>query len=139
MAKREQFRMSVSERRARRFSEGFKKQKVKEIEMGKLRVCDLVREYEVTSTNVHRWIRKFGLMKDKPARVIVETDSDTRELISLRQKIADLERIIGQKQLLLDFQNKLIELAEQTYGIDIKKKCSTPPCDTSGNTEKECL
>ncbi len=35
--------------------------------------------------------------------------------------MADLERIIGQKQVLLDFSDKMIYLAEETYGVDIKK------------------
>ncbi len=60
-------------------------------------------------------------MKDKPERLVLETESDTKELIALKQKVAELEKIIGQKQILLDFKDKMIEIAEQTYGIDIKK------------------
>ena len=36
--------------------------------------------------------------------------------------MADLERIVGQKQIVIDFQEKMIELAEQEYNVDIKKK-----------------
>jgi hypothetical protein len=32
-----------------------------------------------------------------------------------------MERIIGQKQLKIDFLEKQIELAEEAYGVDIKK------------------
>lgn len=38
------------------------------------------------------------------------------------QKIAKFERIIGQKRLLIDFQPKMMEMAEQEHGIDINKK-----------------
>jgi hypothetical protein len=64
-------------------------------------------------------------MKDKKERLIIETDSDTRQLLELKKKIAELEQIVGQKQILIDFKDKMIDLAEETYGVDIKKKFST--------------
>lgn len=75
-------------------------------------------------------------MKDKKERLVVESESDTRQLIELKKRLSELERIIGQKQIQIDFQNKMIELAEATYGVDIKKKFFTPPSATSGNIEK---
>jgi transposase len=52
----------------------------------------------------------------------------------LKKKIAELERIIGQKQILIDFKDKMIDLAEQTYKVDIKKKFSTKPSDSTGSS-----
>jgi hypothetical protein len=75
-------------------------------------------------------------MKEKKERFIIESESDTRQLIELKKRLSELERIIGQKQIQIDFQNKMIELAEETYGVDIKKKFFTPPSVTSGNIEK---
>jgi hypothetical protein len=66
----------------------------------------------------------------------VETDSDTREILALRKKVAELERLIGQKQILLEFKDKMIEIAEDMYGVDINKKLSTKPSSTSGATGK---
>jgi hypothetical protein len=57
----------------------------------------------------------------------VETKSDTAKILALQKKIADLERLLGQKQVQLDFQNKMIEIAEETYQVDIKKKFETKP------------
>ena len=74
-------------------------------------------------------------MKDKTERLIIETESDTKQLLELRKKVAELEQIIGQKQILLDFKDKMIDLAEETYGVDIKKKYSTQQSSISGNTE----
>ncbi|HOO19556.1 MAG TPA: hypothetical protein PK296_05155 [Paludibacteraceae bacterium] len=59
-------------------------------------------------------------MKNKKERMIVETESDTRQLIALKKRISELEQIIGEKQILIDFQSKMIDLAEETYGVDIK-------------------
>jgi len=135
MATREQFKMTTAERMRRHFSDSFKIQKVREIETGKTKVSEICKQYEASFTTVYRWLNKFGTMKDKKERLIVETDSDTRQLIALKKKIAELEQIIGQKQIMIDFKDKMIELAEETYGVDIKKKFSTRQSNTSGNTE----
>lgn len=136
MATREQFKMTTEERRKRSFSANFKIQKVREIECGKTKVSELCKQYEVSATNVYRWIRKFGVMKNKTDRVIIEVESDTKQLLELKRRVAELEKIIGQKQVLLDFKDKMIELAEETYGVDIKKKFSTPRSNISGSTGK---
>ena len=133
MATREQFKMTVAERRRRHFSDSFKIQKVREFESGKTKVSEICKLYEVSEVSVYRWLNKFGTMKDKKERLIVETDSDTRQLLALKKKVAELERVIGQKQIMIDFKDKMIELAEETYGVDIKKKFSTQQSNTSGN------
>ncbi len=69
-------------------------------------------------------------------RQIVETESDTRKLKELKEEIKELHRIIGEKQILLDFQTKLIERAEKEYKVDIKKKLSGKLYSGTGTTEK---
>lgn len=137
MARREQFKMSSLERRRRTFSEEFKKGKVREIEMGILRVSEVCHQYEVSDVAVYRWISKFGTMKDKKERLIVESKSDTVKLLELKKKVANLEQIVGQKQIVIDFQEKMIELAEEHYHVDIKKKFTTKPSSGIGKTEKK--
>ena len=48
-------------------------------------------------------------------------ESQTSKVKDLQLRIADLERSLGQKQMTIDFLEKLIELAKQQYNIDIKK------------------
>jgi transposase len=135
MATRNQFKMSISERRSRTFSEDFKIKKVREIEQGKTKVSEVCKQYEVSDVSVYKWLQNYGTMKNKKERMIVESQSDTHQLIALKKQVAELERIVGQKQVLLDFKDKMIDLAEQTYGVDIKKKFSTKPSSTSGSDE----
>jgi transposase len=99
MANKTDFNLTTAQRSQRHFSENFKKQKVKELEIGLTRVSELTRQYEVSTTSIYRWIAKFGNMKQKKERLIVEGESDTKELLALKKKIAELERIIGQKQI----------------------------------------
>jgi transposase-like protein len=128
-------KLTLSERRRRIFSEDFKRKKVQEIETGQSRVCDICKQYQVSKTNVHRWISKFGSMRSKKERLIVETQSDTIQNIELKKRVAELERIVGQKQIIIDFQEKMIDLAEEEYGIDIKKKLERRPLSTSQKNE----
>ena len=136
MARLDQLKMTTAERRQRKFSDNFKILKVREIETGQTKVSEICSQYQVASKNVYLWIDKFGSMKNKKERLVVETDSDTRQLIEFKKRVSELERIIGQKQILIDFQDKMIELAEETYGVDIKKKFFSTPSNISGKTEK---
>ena len=136
MARIEQFKMTQSERIRRHFSDNFKRKKVKELEVGTTKISEICKQYEVSYTSVYRWLNKFGTMKDKQERLIIETDSDTKQLLELKKKLAELEQIIGQKQVQLDFKDKMIDLAEEKYGISIKKKPSTSPSNTFGKTDK---
>ncbi len=139
MATRQQFKQSTDERRRRTFSEEFKRKKVREIEQKQTTIAEVSREYDVRASNVSKWLTKYSNNRMKGVRTIVESESDTHKMLEQQQKIAELERIIGQKQLLIDFQTKMIELAEQEYGIDIKKKFEKKPLSGSGNIENNSV
>jgi hypothetical protein len=57
--------------------------------------------------------------------LIVESKSDTQKILDLKKQIAELERLLGQKQIQLEFKDTMIEIAEEMYKIDIKKKLGT--------------
>ena len=116
--------LTVPERQRRRFSESFKRKKVKDIELGKVRVAQICKAYQVSATAVYKWIDKFG-SRTKAERIIVESKSDTQKIIALQKRIAELERMVGQKEIELTFNKKMIEIAEEKFGIEIKKKPST--------------
>lgn len=137
MANRQNFKMTTDERRRRTFSLSFKVQKVKEIELRQTKISEICRQYEISDVSVYKWIEKFGSMKKKKTRIVVESESDTKQLLDLKRKVAELERIIGQKQILIEFKDKMIEIAEETYGVDIKKKFSEKPSNSSGNKEND--
>lgn len=137
MANRTAFLMTVRARQLRRFSEEFKKQKVLEIQAKSTTIHEVCKTYEVADTNVRKWIAKYSSNYQKGIVTIVESESDTKKLIEAKKRIAELERLIGQKQIQLEFKDKMIELAEQYYQIDIKKKFESKPSSGSGNTEKD--
>ena len=59
--------------------------------------------------------------------MVVQKDSEANKVLELQAKVAELERIIGQKQLQIDFNEKLIAIASKELEIDIKKKFSAQP------------
>lgn len=120
----------------RYFSEDFKKKKVREIEGGLATIAQVAREYQVTRTAVYKWLYKYSAMRKKNIKQVVEAKSDTVKLTQLRDEVREMERLIGQKQIAIDFLEKMIELAEKEYGIDIKKKYSSKPSSGSGVTGK---
>ena len=137
MATVEQFeKMSVRERRCRYFSPEFKRKKVSEIDRNLVTVSELCREYQVSRTAVYKWIYIYSKMKKKKEKMVVESESDTRKIADLKKKIRDLERLVGQKQVEVEFLNKMIEITEEDLNIDIKKKASSKLSSGSGSDEK---
>jgi predicted component of type VI protein secretion system len=48
------------------------------------------------------------------------------KLKELEQKVKELERMVGQKQIKIDYLEKMIDIAKDELNIDIKKKFNTP-------------
>lgn len=127
MATKHQFKQTTEERRMRTFSEELKQKIVREIEQKKTTIAQISRQYEVRENTVSKWVKKYSMGKIPKVRTIVESESDTVKMLNYQKKIAELEQLVGQKQVVIEFQNKMIELAEQEYKIDIKKKLETKP------------
>jgi hypothetical protein len=70
---------------------------------------------------------KYGQNYTKGVRNIVESQSDAAKIAALKAQVAELQRIIGEKQVQLEFKDKIIELAEEVYGVDIKKNSNRSP------------
>jgi transposase-like protein len=120
----------------RSFSEDFKRSKIRELERNISSISDICKTYSVSRTSVYRWIYKYSAMTKKQVKQVVEAKSDTQKIKVLQERIKELERIIGQKQLLLEFKDKMIEIAEATYNVDIKKKVGSKLSSGTTSTGK---
>jgi len=130
------FNSEQQARQNRYFSAAFKQKRVKELENNLVRVSDICKTYEVSRTSVYRWIYKYSIMAKKQHKQVVEPKSDTKKIQMLEARIKELERAVGRKQMLIDIQEKMIEIAEATYNIDIKKKLGSKVSSGSGTTKK---
>ncbi len=120
----------------RYFSEDFKKKRVRELENNLVSISDICKTYHVSRTSVYRWIYKYSSMAKKEVKQVVEAKSDTKKIQLLEERIKELERALGQKQMLIDIKDKMIEIAEDTYDIDIKKKLISKASSGSSTTGK---
>lgn len=118
------------------YSEEFRRELVRLYESGKFSVMQLDRLYGVRFALIYRWIYKYSDFNEKGYRVVEMKQSSTSRIKELEQKIKDLERLVGQKQIKIDFLEEMIDVAKQELNIDIKKKPSTPQSDDSAKKEK---
>jgi transposase-like protein len=110
------------EKQRRTFSEAFKREKVKEIESKKITVIQLSRTYNVSSAAIYMWIKLYGSLKNKKERMVIEKECESKKTAFLLLKVKELEQLIGQKQVEIEYLKKIISKESEQSGIDIKKK-----------------
>ncbi len=106
------------------FSEEFKRAKVKELVEKRVTIRQLSQLYEVSTVAVYKWLYKYSVHHQQKTNLVVQMESETYKTQQLLQRLAELERAIGQKQLEIDFLNKLFELGSEELGFDLKKNFS---------------
>lgn len=124
-------------RQNRYFSEEFKRNKVKEIENNISRVSEICKVYQVSHTAVYKWIYKYSTLRKKQLKQIIEPMSDTKKIKELQEKIKELEQMVGHQQMIIAYKEKMIEIAEDRYGLNIKKNSDSKPSNTSNKTKKK--
>jgi transposase len=129
--------LTTEQRQNRYFSEEFKRQKVSDIEKKLISIGQLCRQYQVSRTSVSKWLKKYSPMRKKSEKMVYESDSDALKVKQMQERIRELELAVGQKQLKIDFLEKMIEIAGQDLKVDIKKKLSTKLSSGSDQTRKK--
>ncbi len=113
--------MKKSNKGHRTFSTAFKKEKVELLDEGKISVKELSRIYEVSETAIYKWRKKYS--KYGPTEhIVVEKISEEKKNAELLKRIAELERIIGRKQMEIDYYKTTLEVIGESAGEDFKKK-----------------
>jgi len=118
--------MTEKERRYRRFSEEFKKEKVQLIESKRLTIRQVCDDYEVARSAVNKWIKKYS--KDsKQEWLIYEKASETNRIAGLNNKVKELEQAVGKQQMEILYLRKIIEISGKEIGEDLEKKTKDGP------------
>lgn len=105
----------------RQFSEQIRRKAVEEFRSGNYTARELADLYHCSPQTIYRWIWKYS-PADAPSITVVEiSESTDKNVKDLQKKIAELEQMVGRKQIKVDFLEKMIELAEQEYSLDLKK------------------
>lgn len=129
-------KLAIDSKYNRSFSEQFKRDKVKDLVEKRIsakQMCDL---WHISRTTVYKWLYKYSPYHSSGTKMVVQMESEAHKTLQLLQRVAELERIVGQKQLEIDFLNKLMELATEELGYDVKKNTAAKLSSGSGGTSK---
>jgi transposase len=124
-------------RKSRHFTEDFKKNLVHLFERGKFSVLQLSRLYSISDKSIYNWIYKYSNFNERGVRVIEMKESSINKLKELEKKVKELEQIVGQKQIKIDYLEKIIDIAKDDLNIDIKKNYNTLQSNGSEVTKKK--
>lgn len=120
MSSKDEKKLQVELNRATHFSEEFKRSKVRDLAQKKIRICELTKLYGMSKTCIYKWIYLYSDTQ-KGTKTVVEMDSEYTRTQALLQKVAELERLLGQKQVEVAYLEKGYELLSAEYGFDVKK------------------
>jgi len=98
------------------YSHGFKMAVIERIENGQLSISQAAKEYDCSRSAVQKWVKKYANLE--------------RKLRSLKgkspqQEIADLKKKLKQEQRKVIVWEAAMEIVEEMYDIDVKKKLLT--------------
>jgi len=116
-----------SVRSYRIFTEAFKRQLVSEYESKKFTISELSRIYKISATSLYQWVYKYSSYLEKQTKVVELKESTTKKLKEYESRIKELEQVVGQKQMQIDYFKAIVELASEEYNIDLKKTLGTQP------------
>ena len=87
----------------------------------------LARKYGIGMVTVHDILRNFAAENDKSALLMGKrtTDSLSEDNKALRKEILDLKKQLYDETMRADFYDTMIDVAEEMFGIDIRKKADT--------------
>lgn len=123
-------------RKIRRYTEEFQKEIVALFESGKCSVPQIEKLYGISNQTTYRWIYKYSKYNQRGYRVVEKKESHMNKIKDLQQRIKELEQAVGRKQIMIEYLEKIIELAKEEHGIDIKKNLSTGPSKPSKRKKK---
>ncbi len=108
-------------RQRRSFSEAFKREKVQELSSGLYSIRSFCKLWGISLGTAYKWLYRYSPEHKQGTVMVIQKESEATKTNELLVKVAELERLVGQKQMQLDYLEKLVEIASEEYGIDIKK------------------
>ena len=108
-------------RKQRSYSVEFKKSLVASFEKGEFSVPQLEKLHGIANASIYSWIYKYSTFNEKGSRIVEMKSSNQEQLKQLSNKVKELEQAVGQKQMAIDYLEKIIDLAKSELDIDIKK------------------
>ena len=122
-------------KRRRKFTDDFKKSRVRDFERGKLTVLEISKEYDLSDVLIYTWIRKYSIYHQNSYQIVVEEKSLSKKNQALRKRVEELEAMLGRKQMEVEYLQKVIDISSEDLEVDLKKKHGTAPSNGFGATK----
>ena len=87
----------------------------------------IAKEYGIGKSTVERIIRNFAASNDKSALLMKNkpTGNQAEEIKALRAEILELKKKLHQETMRADFYDTMVDVAEEMFNIEIRKKAGT--------------
>lgn len=137
LTKQDRQKSPLQIRRQRYFSQEFKRQKVRELDAKLISIAQVAALYGVSRQTVYNWLYRYSEHHKQQSRIVVEMESEARKTERLQERVKELERIVGQKQIEIDYLSKLIEISSEQLGVDLKKNYAIKHSSGSDSTPSD--
>ena len=105
-----------------RYSLAFKQKVISEIETGKYSLQEASEIYSISGQSLYNWLREFGKNHLIGRIVRIEMKGEADRIKQLEEEKKELESALAKAHLKIITLESTIEVAEEKYKIDFKKK-----------------
>jgi len=106
----------------KRYSVAFKQHVVREYETG-VTVYELQKRYGITGNGtIQRWVEKYGQEGLRLKVMRIQHIDEQNRVKELEAQVKELESALAQVTLDKIMYQAMVEVAEQEYGLELKKK-----------------
>jgi transposase-like protein len=116
----------------KRYSIAFKQKVISEIEEGKYTQSESGKIYGISQGAIHYWLKRHGKYKVLNKIVRIEMKGEKDRIKQLEKEKRALESALAQSHLKTLYLESLVEIAEEKYGVYLKKKSDTKESDRQG-------
>ncbi len=119
--------METKRKRRKNFSQEEKMEMVKLHYLEGVSQHELARRYGTGHSVVSRIMSIFAAENDKSALLMKNkpTDSQSEEIKALKKEVLELKKQLYDETMRADFYDTMIDVAEEMFGIEIRKKAVT--------------
>ena len=110
-----------------RLSEELKLEVVRDYLLNGIDQCQIAKQYGISHRSVSKIIRNFAASNNKSALLMknTPTDNQAEEIKVLRAEILELKKKLHQETMRADFYDTMVDVAEEMFNIEIRKKSGT--------------
>ena len=110
-----------------RLSEELKLEVVRDYLLNGIDQCQIAKQYGISHRSVSKIIRNFAASNNKSALLMknTPTDNQAEEIKVLRAEILELKKKLHQETMRADFYDTMLDVAEEMFNIEIRKKAGT--------------